>query len=150
MIETNVVLYQTYDKEIFMQPENLLYAKTHEWVAIETNTAGEQIATVGLSEFALKALTDLVFIELPNVGDAVEAGESFGEIESVKAVSALYSPVTGEIIAVNSPVSDRLEMLAQDPYNDGWFVKIKFADKEVPAQLLDFAAYQKFCENEAH
>ena len=133
-----------------MQPENLLYAKTHEWVAIETNTAGEQIATVGLSEFALKALTDLVFIELPNVGDAVEAGESFGEIESVKAVSALYSPVTGEIIAVNSPVSDRLEMLAQDPYNDGWFVKIKFADKEVPAQLLDFAAYQKFCENEAH
>ena len=133
-----------------MQPENLLYAKTHEWVAVETNTAGEEIATVGLSEFALQALTDLVFIELPHVGDTVEAGESFGEIESVKAVSALFSPVTGEIIAVNDSVSDRLETLGQDPYNDGWFVKIKFADQGELNQLLDFAGYQKFCESESH
>jgi len=133
-----------------MQPENLLYAKTHEWVHIETDTPGGQIATVGLSEFALKALTDLVFIDLPNVGDGVEAGESFGEIESVKAVSALYSPVTGEIIAVNDSVGDRLESLGQDPYNEGWFVKIKFVGKEGLDQLLNFAAYQKFCESEAH
>jgi glycine cleavage system H protein len=133
-----------------MQPENLLYAKTHEWVHIETNTEDGQIATVGLSEFALKALTDLVFIELPGIGDAVEAGESFGEIESVKAVSNLYSPVTGEIATVNNTVSDRLETLSQDPYNDGWFVKIKFADNDELGQLLDFAAYQKFCESESH
>ena len=133
-----------------MQPETLLYAKTHEWVAIDTNTTGGQIATVGLSEFALQALTDLVFIDLPNVGDTVEVGESFGEIESVKAVSALYSPVAGEILAVNDSVSDRLETLGQDPYNDGWFVKIKFSDKGELEQLMDFAGYQKFCESEAH
>ena len=133
-----------------MQPENLLYAKTHEWVDIETSAADGQIATIGLSEFALKALTDLVFIDLPHVGDTVDAGESFGEIESVKAVSALYSPVSGEIIAVNDAVSDRLETLGQDPYRDGWFVKIKFSGNGGLDQLLDFAAYQKFCESEAH
>ena len=137
-------------RKCLMQPENLLYAKTHEWVGIETNTSGGKIATVGLSEFALKALTDLVFIDLPEVGDNVEAGESFGEIESVKAVSALYSPVTGEVVAVNDSVGNQLETLGQDPYNDGWFVKIKFANKEELDQLLDFTAYQKFCESEAH
>ena len=133
-----------------MQPENLFYAKTHEWAYVETNAEGEQIATVGLSEFALEALTDLVFIDLPNVGDTVEAGESFGEIESVKAVSALYSPVTGEIIAVNDSVRDRLETLGQDPYSGGWFVKIKFAGQEELDHLLDFTTYKKFCESEAH
>ena len=133
-----------------MQPENLLYAKTHEWVDVETDAAGEHIATVGLSKHALDLLTDLVFIDLPSIGDAVEAGESFGEIESVKAVSALYSPVTGEIVAVNDSVGDRLETLGQDPYNDGWIVKIKFTGQDGLDQLLDFAAYQKFCESEAH
>ena len=132
-----------------MKPENLLYAKTHEWVDVETDADG-QIATVGLSKFALDLLTDLVFIDLPNVGDAAEAGESFGEIESVKAVSAMYSPVTGEIVAVNDTVSDRLETLAQDPYDDGWLIKIKLSGNEGLDQLLDFAAYQKFCESETH
>ena len=132
-----------------MKPENLLYAKTHEWVDVETGADG-QIATVGLSKFALDLLTDLVFIDLPNVGDAAEAGESFGEIESVKAVSAMYSPVTGEIVAVNDTVSDRLETLAQDPYDDGWLIKIKLSGNEGLDQLLDFAAYQKFCESETH
>ena len=133
-----------------MKPENLLYAKTHEWVHIETDATGGRIATVGLSEFALQALTDLVFIELPSVGDGVEAGETFGEIESVKAVSALYSPVTGEIVAVNDPVSDRLETLGQDPYEEGWFIKIRITGNKGLDQLLDFAAYQQFCESEAH
>ena len=87
-----------------MTPDKLLYAKTHEWVSVETGPAGEKIATVGLSDFALQALTDLVFMELPPVGRTVKAGEPFGEIESVKAVSDLYSPVDGEIVAANSDI----------------------------------------------
>ena len=133
-----------------MQPEKLLYAKTHEWAAIETDAAGEKIATIGLSKHALELLTDLVFIDLPSVSDTAEAGETFGEIESVKAVSALYSPVTGEIIAVNESVSDRLATLGQDPYDSGWLIKVKLSGEEELEDLLDFAAYQKFCESEAH
>ncbi|MCL2622878.1 MAG: glycine cleavage system protein GcvH [Planctomycetaceae bacterium] len=133
-----------------MKSESLFYTKTHEWVHVEAGAADRQIATVGLSKFALDLLTDLVFIDLPNVGDAVEAGDTFGEIESVKAVSSLYCPVSGEIVAVNDAVSDRLETLAQDPYDDGWFIKIKFSGNEGLDQLLDFASYQKFCESETH
>ena len=133
-----------------MKPENLFYAKSHEWVHVETDAAGGQVATVGLSKHALELLTDLVFIDLPSVGDTAEAGETFGEIESVKAVSAMYSPANGEIIAVNDAVSDRLETLGQDPYDEGWLIKIKLSGDEGLDQLLDFAAYQKFCESETH
>ena len=133
-----------------MTPEKLLYAKSHEWLDITTNDAGEKIATVGLSQFALEALTDLVFIELPAVGDSVESGERFGEIESVKAVSEIISPVGGEVVAVNDEVGDRLETLAQDAYGNGWLVKIKVTNDDGVDQLLDFAAYQKFCESESH
>jgi len=133
-----------------MKPENLLYAKTHEWVSVETDAAGGWIATVGLSKHALELLTDLVFIDLPGIGDTAKAGGSFGEIESVKAVSTMVSPVNGEIIAVNDAVSDRLETLGQDPYDSGWLIKIKLSGNNGLDQLLDFAAYQKFCESEAH
>lgn len=131
-----------------MTPEQLLYAKTHEWVRVETDPGGAKIATVGLSAFALEALTDLVFIELPEVGREVSAGESFGEIESVKAVSDLYSPVDGRIVEVNAPIVDKLDALSDDPYEAGWFVRIKIADEAGLAELLDFAAYQKQCEEE--
>ena len=133
-----------------MTPEKLLYAKSHEWVDITTNDAGEKIATVGLSQFALEALTDLVYMELPEVGASVETGDQFGEIESVKAVSEMYSPVTGEIVAVNNAIADQLETLGLDPYENGWLIKIKLTDEQGIDQLLDFAAYQKYCENEAH
>ena len=133
-----------------MTPEKLLYAKSHEWVDITTDDTGEKIATVGLSQFALEALTDLVYMELPEVGASVEAGDQFGEIESVKAVSEMYSPVTGEIVAVNNAITDQLETLRQDPYENGWLIKIKLTDEQGIGQLLDFAAYQKHCENEAH
>lgn len=131
-----------------MTPEKLLYAKTHEWVEVNA-AAGAKIATVGLSAFALAALTDLVYIDLPPVGRKVTAEEPFGEIESVKAVSDLYSPVDGEIVEVNTAVADRLEHLADDPYDSGWLVKIKVADESGLAKLLDHAAYQKQCEEEA-
>lgn len=132
-----------------MTPEKLLYAKTHEWVDV-ADDAGAKIATIGLSKFALDALTDLVFIELPGVGDSAEIGETFGEIESVKAVSEMYSPVSGEIVAVNNGVGDQLETLAQDPYENGWLIKIKMASDDGLDRLLDFAAYQKHCESESH
>ena len=130
--------------------QDRLYSKSHEWVRVEAGPAGGKIAVVGLSAFALEALTDLVFIDLPPVGRKVTAGESFGEIESVKAVSDLYSPVDGEIAEVNSEVAQNLERLADDPYDAGWFVKIKIADEAGLADLLDEAAYKKQCEEEQH
>ena len=96
--------------------QKLLYSKTHEWVRVENDPAGGKTATVGLTAFALEMLTDLVHIELPKVGRKVKAGQPFGEIESVKAVSDLYSPVDGEVVAVNTALADNLEHLADDPY----------------------------------
>ena len=130
-----------------MNPESLLYAKTHEWTAV-SEAGGAKVATVGLTAFALKALTDLVFIDLPQVGRAVARGERFGEVESVKAVSDLYSPVDGEIIEVNAGVADRLDRLADDPYVTGWLVKIRVSNPAGLADLMDYAAYQRQCEAE--
>ncbi len=132
-----------------MKPENLLYAKTHEWTAVE-GSGGQKIATVGISAFAVEALTDLVFMQLPTVGKKVKAGESFGEIESVKAVSDLYSPVEGEIIEVNSALPNKLETLNADPYGAGWIAKIKITDESALKNLMNYAAYQKMCAEEAH
>ncbi len=123
--------------------QNLLYSKTHEWVRVDGDTA-----SVGLTAFALEALTDLVHIQLPEVGAQVSAGQPFGEIESVKAVSDLNSPVNGEVVEVNSGVD--LEHLAEDPYNKGWFIKVKMSDKAALGSLLDDAAYKKQCEEEQH
>lgn len=131
-----------------MTPEQLLYGKTHEWVRLETDSSGAKIATVGMTAFALELLSDLVFLNLPEVGQTVAAGEPFGEVESVKAVSDLTSPVDGEVVEVNSQAADKLDTLADDPYESGWLVKIKIADESGLAALLDHAAYQKQCEEE--
>lgn len=131
-----------------MKPEELLYSKDHEWVAVETDASGEKIATVGISAFALEALTDLVYIELPEVGRQVEAGAPIGVIESVKAVSDLFCPVAGEVVEVNVAWNDKLDKLADDPYESGWLVKVKLTDESSLAGLLDYAAYQKQCEEE--
>ena len=132
-----------------MNPDKLLFAKTHEWVAV-ANEGGQRIATMGLTDFAVQALTDLVFIELPKVGRQVKAEESFAEVESVKAVSDVYSPVTGEVIAVNESLPDHLETLSNDPYGQGWIAKIRVADESSLTQLMDHAAYQKQIAEEAH
>ena len=132
-----------------MQPQNLLFAKTHEWVHVEPAGA-EKIATIGISHFAVEALTDLVYIELPEVGRHVRAGESFGEVESVKAVSDLYSPLSGEIVEVNQQLANRLDQLHDDPYGAGWVVKIKLSDESALRNLMDFSAYQKMCAEEQH
>lgn len=130
-------------------PEQLRFAKTHEWVQVEEK-GGQKIATVGVSAFALEALTDLVFIELPKVGRQLKAGEAFGEIESVKAVSDLYSPVAGEVVAVHEGLGDKLETLNADPYGEGWMIQVKLSDDAALKTLMDYAAYQKQCAEEQH
>ena len=132
-----------------MKPEDLLYAKTHEWVAL-ADEEGAKIATVGISAFAVEALTDLVFIDLPKVGSSAEAGQPFCEVESVKAVSDIYAPVSGEVVEANSALPESLETLSSDPYGAGWIAKIKISDEAGLAKLMDHAAYQKQCNEEGH
>jgi glycine cleavage system H protein len=133
-----------------VSPQELLFSKSHEWVHLSTGDDGSRIATVGISGFALEALTDLVHIELPKVGKQVKAGSTFGEVESVKAVSDLYSPVDGEIVAVHTDLTDKLETLGADPYGDGWMVKIKVTDERGLGELMDFSAYEQQCAAEGH
>jgi glycine cleavage system H protein len=116
---------------------DLKFAKTHEWVRSEASG----VHTVGISSYAVEALTDLVFMQLPPVGKKVKAGESFGEIESVKAVSDLYAPISGEIVEVNTVLPNQLETLGADPYGAGWIVRIKPDDPAELAVLLDQTAY---------
>lgn len=130
-------------------PERLLYAKTHEWVDVSEQD-GQKIATIGITSFALEALTDLVYIGLPNVGRQLTAGEPFGEIESVKAVSDLYSPVDGDVIAVHEGLGDKLEALHADPYGEGWMMQVRLTSDPASGDLMDLAAYQKQCEEEQH
>jgi glycine cleavage system H protein len=132
-----------------VKPEDLLFTKTHEWVSVASE-GGQKVATMGLSAFAVDALTDLVFIELPKVGRRVTAGESFCEVESVKAVSDVYAPLAGEVTAVNAGLADNLDTLSKDPFGDGWIAKIKVTDDANLKNLLDYAAYQKQCAEEAH
>jgi glycine cleavage system H protein len=122
------------------------FAKTHEWVRPEEGG----LATVGISAYAVEALTDLVFMQLPQVGKRVKAGESIGEIESVKAVSDMYAPVSGEIVEVNTALPNSLETLGKDPYGAGWIVKIRPDNSAELAGLLDRAAYDALAQSEHH
>lgn len=127
-----------------MDPQQLRYAETHEWVAMD----GE-IATIGISKFAVEQLTDLVYIELPAVGKTVGIGKEFGEVESVKAVSPLYSPVTGTVTEVNEGLKDSLEVLGSDPYGAGWMIRVKVSPAGVSQELMDWPTYEKQC-GESH
>jgi len=122
------------------------YAKSHEWARREDDGT----VTVGISAYAVEALTDLVFMQLPEVGATVNAGESFGEIESVKAVSDLYAPISGEVVAVNAELPGRLETLGEDPYGSGWVIRIQPADVGQLETLLDQAAYDALVGGESH
>ena len=122
----------------------LLYAESHEWVDLAEED-GKTIGTIGLSGFALEQLNDLVYMELPELGRELTAGEEFGEVESVKAVSPLYSPVSGKVVAVHEDLPENLEKLNDDPYEFGWIVKVEVSDANSVESLLDHAAYQKQC-----
>ena len=128
-----------------MDASQLKYATTHEWVHVD----GE-IATVGITDFAVKQLTDLVYIDLPAPGKKVEAGSTFGEVESVKAVSDLYAPLSGEVIETNDSLADDLGALSDDPFGKGWIIKLKVDDPSAIEGLLDRAAYEAHCAAEEH
>jgi len=128
-----------------MDPAQLRYSDTHEWVHLDGSTA-----TVGISRFAVDQLTDLIMIELPKVGTRLVPGKSFGEIESVKAVSDLYAPIGGEVTEVNTAVVENVQLLADDPYDQGWLIKLKISDAAETTELMDFAAYEKKLAEEAH
>ncbi|XZE54642.1 glycine cleavage system protein GcvH [Planctomycetaceae bacterium SH139] len=125
-----------------MKPSELLFAESHEWVHVSEEN-GQKIATIGISAFAIQQLNDLVYMDLPEVGKTLEVGDEFGEVESVKAVSPLYSPVAGEITEVHSELPDNLESLGEDPYGEGWIVKVRLSDESSLSSLMDFATYEK-------
>ena len=128
-----------------MAPGHLKYAKTHEWLSL----VGD-VGTIGISDFAVKELTDLVYIGLPSVGKKLTAGEVFGEIESVKAVSDLYAPVSGEVIEVNSNIPNDLDLLSKDAFGKGWLIKLRLKDPTEALSLLDAAAYEQQCAADHH
>ncbi|MDD3313381.1 glycine cleavage system protein GcvH [Pseudodesulfovibrio sp.] len=126
-----------------MIPEDLKYAKSHEWCKVDGD-----VATVGITHFAQEQLGDLTFVELPEVGDTFEAGAEMGSVESVKAASEIYSPVAGEVVEVNEALADAPEKVNEDPYGAGWMIKFKLAAE--PAGLLDAEAYAAVVESEGH
>jgi len=119
-------------------PEDLKYTKDHEWIRINGD-----IGTVGITDYAQSELGDVVFVELPPVGNKVEFGQSFGTVEAVKAVSDLYSPVTGEVIEINKEIQDSPELVNKEPYERGWMIKVKLANADEVKHLLDAEAYKK-------
>lgn len=128
-----------------MYPDNLRYTKDHEWVSVSGSEG-----TIGVTFFAQKELGDVVFVELPEVGRKLKAGEELGTIESVKAVSEVYCPVSAEVIAVNADLNDHPEIVNQDPYGRGWILKVKLADPAEAGSLMDAAAYKTFVADKGH
>jgi glycine cleavage system H protein len=128
-----------------MDPQTLRYSKTHEWAHLE----GE-VCTVGLTQFAVEQLTDIIYIDLPDVEDPVLAGDSFGEVESVKAVSDLYSPVTGDIVAVNEKLLNDPTLVSKDPYGKGWIIKVKVEKGSNLDHLMTLEQYKQQLASEEH
>ena len=128
-----------------MYPDNLKYTKDHEWIEPKGDTG-----IIGVSHFAQKELGDVVFVELPEVGRRLKQGEEFGTIESVKAVSEVYSPITGEVVEVNTELKDHPELVNQEPYGKGWILKIRIADPKELAGLMDAAAYSGYVGQGGH
>lgn len=124
-------------------PEELKYAESHEWVGVEADGS----ARIGISDHAQEALGDLVFVELPAVGDTVDQGEPCAVVESVKAASDIYAPVTGEVIAINEDLEDDPGMINSDPYGDGWLFQVALSDVEELESLLDSEAYEQSLED---
>lgn len=125
-------------------PEDLKYTREHEWLAIE-----EKVATVGITDHAQEQLGEVVFVELPAAGDKAEKGEPFGVVESTKAVSDIYAPVSGEVTEVNDDLPDSPELVNEDPYGDGWMVKITIGDEAELEELMTADEYREYVEESA-
>ena len=122
-------------------PEELIYTKEHEWIRVEGNEI-----VVGITDYAQNALTDVVWVELPELGVSVKSMESFANVESVKSVSEIYAPVSGEVIEINEDLEDAPETVNTDPYGDGWICKMRMEDSGELDALLDAAAYKSLIE----
>ena len=125
-------------------PDDRFYSKSHEWIRVEGETA-----TIGITDHAQKELGDVVFVELPDLGEIFDEGQEFGTIESVKAVSELFLPIAGEIVEVNKTLIDEPNAVNEDPHGDGWLVQVKVSSDGVLDGLMNAAAYEKFVEEEA-
>ena len=126
-------------------PEDLRYTKEHEWLEARGN-----VATIGITQYAQAELGDIVYVELPQVGAALVAGEPFGTVESVKAVSELFAPASGTVEEINAALTDGPETVNKDPYGDGWMIRIKMADAKEAATLMTAPQYRKYVEDEAN
>ena len=124
-------------------PEDLQYTPDHEWIRVQGNRV-----TVGITDFAQDQLGDVVYVELPDVGDVVKKGEAFGVVESTKAVSDLFAPISGTVVEVNSPLADAPETVNEDPYEEGWMIVVETTSQKELAELMDAATYRKFVEEE--
>lgn len=125
-------------------PEDNRYAKSHEYVHLEGD-----IGTVGITDYAQKELGDVVFVELPQVGSELEAGDELGSIESVKAVSELFSPVSGEVVEINEALAENPALINTDPYGDGWMIRIKVSDATEVDELMTAEEYDEYLEKES-
>jgi glycine cleavage system H protein len=125
-------------------PEDLKYSKEHEWVRVSGN-----IATIGVSDFAQDQLGEVVFVELPDEGEEFEKDDAFGVIESVKSVNDIYAPLSGKIVEVNDPVVDSPEIVNEDPYVEGWLVKIEISDPKELSELMSAKDYEAYIKEES-
>jgi len=126
-----------------MYPPEFLYTKEHEWIQVD-----ESVGTIGITDFAQKELGDVVFVELPKLGDHVTAAESFGTVESVKAVSEIFSPVSGEVTDVNSKLQNNPELINSDPHGDAWLVRVRLADRREIDKLMTADEYEAYIQKE--
>jgi glycine cleavage system H protein len=126
-----------------MSPDDLLYTKEHEWIRVSDN-----LGTVGITDFATKELGEVVFVELPKVGDNFKSGDAFGNVESVKAVSELFLPVSGEVIDVNEDLGNAPELLNEDPYGKAWLIQIRMKDPSETTELMSAEEYDEYTKNE--
>jgi glycine cleavage system H protein len=128
-----------------MYPSDYRYTQEHEWVKVE-----EDVAVLGVTDFAQKELGEVVFVELPEVGHMFDAGDEIGTIESVKAVAEIYTPLAGEVVEVNEALKDDPELVNEDPHADGWLIKIKYSSSSDFDDLMDAEAYAEFAEKGKH
>ncbi len=124
-------------------PENLRYSKDHEWVLVEGD-----VATIGITDYAQHSLGDVVYVDLPRSGDSFNSHESFGSVESVKAVSEVFTPVAGEVTEVNEALNDDAEKVNSDPYGEAWFIKIKMSNPNEADKMLSAEEYEEYLSNQ--
>jgi glycine cleavage system H protein len=124
-------------------PEGLKYSKEHEWVLVEGNTA-----TIGITEFAQEELGDIVYVELPEVGEKIVKDDPFGAVESVKAVSDIYAPVSGSVLEINDVLPDNPETINDDPYGDGWMIRVELSDTDDLTDLMDAEEYAEYVQQQ--